>query len=129
MNAMGHEIPNPLGVSQADLSQKVASLLPGYMSMGEFGMAEHQDHGTHMKGPKNTLPMMMGTGPFGNLEMGGMFTVVKIRDEQPAGDYRDPGWYKNPEGTVAYRVGGPASAPAIDHGKMDHSQMDHGQRN
>ncbi|MDX2143838.1 MAG: copper oxidase [Rhodospirillaceae bacterium] len=125
MNAMGHEIPNTLGVSQADLSQKVASLLPGYMSMGEFGMAEHQDHSMHMKGPKNTLPMMMGTGPFGNLEMGGMFTVVKVRDDQPPGDYRDPGWYKNPEGTVAYRVAGPTAAPAVDHSKMDHSQMDH----
>ena len=70
--------------------------------------------------------MMMGRGPFGNLEMGGMFTVVKIRDEQAAGDYTDPGWYKNPKGTVAYRVAGPSQPkPPIDHSKMDHSKMDH----
>lgn len=76
------------------------------MAMGESGMAEHQDHSGHMPGPKNTLPMMMGRGPFGNLEMGGMFTVVKIRDDQATGDFSDPGWFKNPKGTVAYRVAG-----------------------
>jgi hypothetical protein len=119
MNAMGHEIPNTLGVDQTDVGLKIAKLLPGYMSMGEFGMAEHQDHTGHMPGPKNTLPMMMGVGPFGNLEMGGMFTVVKVRDDQPPGDYTDPGWYKNPPGTVAYRVSG-AARPAVDHDKMNH---------
>lgn len=126
MNAMGHEIPNTLGVDQSDLAQKISAVLPGYMSMGEKGMAEHQDHSMHMDGPKNTLPMMMGRGPFGNLEMGGMFTVVKIRDELAPDANTVPGWYKNPKGTVAYRVAGPArSAPEVDHSKMDHSEMDH----
>ncbi|MDB5794042.1 MAG: putative multicopper oxidase, partial [Noviherbaspirillum sp.] len=50
----------------------------------------------------NTLPMMGGQGPFGGMEMGGMFTVVKVRKEQKPGDYGDPGWYKHPAGTVAY---------------------------
>ena len=126
MNAMGHEIPNTLGVDQSAMAQKISALLPGYMAMGESGMAEHQDHSGHMPGPKNTLPMMMGRGPFGNLEMGGMFTVVKIRDDQATGDFSDPGWFKNPKGTVAYRVAGPArSKPAVDHSTMDHSKMDH----
>ena len=49
-----------------------------------------------MQGPENTLPMMMGKGPFGNLEMGGMFTVLKVRDELAPGDFRDPGPYRNP---------------------------------
>jgi hypothetical protein len=31
-----------------------------------------------------------------------MFTVVKVREDQKPGDYSDPGWYKHPEGTVAY---------------------------
>ncbi len=81
-------------------------MLPGYMAMGETGMAEHQEHTDmgHMQGPENTLPMMMGKGPFGNLEMGGMFTVLKVRDELAPGDFRDPGPYRNPEGTVAHRV-------------------------
>jgi hypothetical protein len=34
--------------------------------------------------------------------MGGMFTVVKIRPDQGRGDYRDPGWYQAPRGSVAY---------------------------
>ena len=46
--------------------------------------------------PDNTLPMMGGAGPYGSIEMGGMFTVVKIRPDLAPGDYRDPGWYQPP---------------------------------
>jgi hypothetical protein len=52
--------------------------------------------------PENTLPMMTGAGPYGNIEMGGMFTVMKIRADLAHGDYRDPGWYHAPAGSVAY---------------------------
>ena len=106
MNAMGHGIANPLGVDQRGVEQDIRALLPGYMAMGENGMGEHQDHtdSGHMQGPDNTLPMMMGKGPFGNLEMGGMFTVLKVRDDLAPGDFRDPGPYRNPPGTVARRV-------------------------
>jgi hypothetical protein len=52
--------------------------------------------------PDNTLPMMTGTGPFGGIEMGGMFTTVKIRKGLARNDYKDPGWYKQPAGTQAY---------------------------
>lgn len=106
MNPMGHDIPNTLGVDQDGVEEKIRTLLPGYMAMGEHGMGEHQDHtdSGHMTGPPNTLPMMMGKGPFGNIEMGGMFTVVKVRDGLAAGDFRDPGWYRHPEGEVARRV-------------------------
>jgi manganese oxidase len=52
--------------------------------------------------PENTLPMMAGTGPYGGIEMGGMFTVMKIRADLAHNDYRDPGWYKAPAGSVAY---------------------------
>jgi hypothetical protein len=34
--------------------------------------------------------------------MGGMFTVVKVRDDQKPGDYGDPGWFRHPAGTQAY---------------------------
>lgn len=37
-----------------------------------------------------------------------MFTVLKVRREQKPGDYRDPGWYKHPKGTVAYEWAGAA---------------------
>jgi hypothetical protein len=46
--------------------------------------------------------MMTGEGPFGPIEMGGMFTVVKVRDDLPKGVYTDPGWYEHPPGTVAW---------------------------
>ena len=106
MNAMGHEIPNTLGVDQSGIDEEIKKMLPGFMSMGRYGMAEHQEHTDmgHHAGPENTLAMMTGKGPYGNIEMGGMFTTVKVRDDLKRGDYRDPGWYDAPKGTVAARV-------------------------
>ncbi len=122
MNAMGHDVPNTIGVNQSDLVPKIAGLLPGYMPMGEAGMAEHQMHAGHMEGPENTMPMMTGIGPFGPLEMGGMFTLIKVRDGIES--YQDPGAYKHPSGTLAYRLGGDrrvvTSAPMSPGMKMDH---------
>jgi FtsP/CotA-like multicopper oxidase with cupredoxin domain len=123
MNAMGHGIPNLLGVDQSQVKASVSALLPGYIAMGQGGMAEHAVHTQlgHMKGPENTLPMMIGEGPFGNLEMGGMFTVLKVRD-QVAANYGDPGWYHHPKGSVAWRVGGPSEA-APDQGEPTQPHM------
>jgi FtsP/CotA-like multicopper oxidase with cupredoxin domain len=98
MNAMGHDVPNMIGVKQAGVEEKVRSILPGYMAMGETGMGGMMDMGQ----PKNTLPMMSGQGPFGAIEMGGMFTVLKVRDGITS--YDDPGWYKHPAGTLAKKV-------------------------
>ena len=113
MNAMGHEIANMLGVGHDDIARRIRKLVPGYMAMGETGMAEHAAHTAvgHMQLPENTLPMMMGQGPFGPIEMGGMFTVVKIRDHQKPGDYADPGWYRHPRGTVARKFQGKPPVP------------------
>ena len=44
MNAMGHEIRNTMGVDQRSLEEKIRALIPGYMAMGETGMAEHAAH-------------------------------------------------------------------------------------
>ena len=106
MNAMGHDLPNALDVDQSGVEAEIRQLLPGFMAMGRSGMAEHQEHIDMgmLPGPENTLAMMMGKGPYGNLEMGGMFTTVKVRDELPRGSYADPGWYKAPAGTVATRI-------------------------
>ncbi len=105
MGPMGHGIPNPLGVNQSGVDETIRAMLPGYMAMGKDGMTEHGGHvAMGLKGPENTLPMMTGEGPFGSVEMGGMFTVVKVRDDLVADDYRDPGWYAHPPGTVAKRV-------------------------
>jgi hypothetical protein len=35
--------------------------------------------------------------------MGGLFTIVKVRDHLESYD-KDPGWYKHPPGTVALKA-------------------------
>ena len=72
--------------------------------MGAQGMAEMG--AMEMAAPDNTLPMMTGFGQFGAIEMGGMLSVVKVREGLAANDYKDPGWFKHPPGTVAYEVKG-----------------------
>jgi FtsP/CotA-like multicopper oxidase with cupredoxin domain len=104
MNAMGHNVPNLIGVDHRGIAQKIIKLVPDYMVMGERGMADMGE--MEMPLPDNTLPMMSGAGPFGPIEMGGMFTVVKIREGLARADYKDPGWYRHPEGTVAYEWNG-----------------------
>jgi FtsP/CotA-like multicopper oxidase with cupredoxin domain len=106
MNAMGHNVPTMIGVDHRGVAEKILKLVPDYMVMGERGMADMGE--MEMQIPDNTLPMMTGTGPFGPLEMGGMFTVVKVREGLARNDYTDPGWYKHPAGTVAYAWSGAA---------------------
>ena len=95
MNQMGHGIPNLLGVRTTGVEQKVGAVIPGTMLMGENGMGEMMQMGA----PPNSIPMMGGDGPFGPISMGGMFTVVKVRDGIT--NYEDPAWYEHPPGTVA----------------------------
>ena len=99
MNAMEHHIPNMTDVDQSPMEKKIRKSLPGFMAMGENGMADMQTHSKFMPGPKNTPPMMAGDGPFGQISMGGMFTVLKVRHE--ISGETDPGWYDHPPGTVA----------------------------
>jgi manganese oxidase len=106
MNPMGHNVPTMIGVDQREVAKKIMNLVPDYMAMGERGMAEMG--AMEMPLPENTLPMMTGQGPFGPLEMGGMFTIFKVREGLARNDYSDPGWYKHPAGTVAYEWNGPA---------------------
>jgi FtsP/CotA-like multicopper oxidase with cupredoxin domain len=119
MNAMGHNVPTMIGVDHRSVAQKIMKLVPDYMVMGERGMADMGE--MEMPIPDNTLPMMTGAGPFGAIEMGGMFSVVKVREGLARNDYKDPGWYKHPPGTVAYAVDGQAplaerAAPAPGRG-------------
>lgn len=72
--------------------------------------------------PENTLPMMTGAGQYGSIEMGGMFTVLKIRPGLAKNDYTDPGWYHAPKGTVAYEWKG---APPPNPVKARSSADDH----
>ena len=95
MNQMGHGIPNMLGVRTSGAEKKVGDLVPGTMLMGQSGMGDMME----MRQPDNSISMLGGDGPFGLIDMGGMFTVLKVRDRLD-GD-RDPGWFQHPAGTVA----------------------------
>ncbi|MGE0548629.1 MAG: multicopper oxidase family protein [Kofleriaceae bacterium] len=102
MNQMGHHAANLVGIDARDLDHKIRSVAPGYMTMGASGMAEM----SHMKmtQPTNSISMVGAPGPYGIIDMGGMFTILKIRDRL-AGD-GDPGWYKAPKSSVAAEATG-----------------------
>ena len=96
MNQMGHEIPNMIGVKGTDkVDAKARKLMPGYMTMGQAGMGDMATMG--MKVPDNSIPMVGAKGPHDYITMGGMFTIVKVRDDIDS--YDDPGWYEAPAGT------------------------------
>jgi FtsP/CotA-like multicopper oxidase with cupredoxin domain len=96
MNQMGHDLPNLVGADTRGLDSRIAKVVPGYMTMGQTGMGDMADMA--MPQPDNSISMVGGAGPFGTIDMGGMFTILKIRDRLGAGD---PGWYTHPAGTVA----------------------------
>jgi len=110
MNAMGHNVPTMIGVEHRGVVREINKLIPDYMVMGERGMSDMSE--MEMPIPDNTARMMGGEGPFGSVEMGGMFSVVKVRRDQPRGDYKDPGWYKHPPGTNAFEWTGAMPEPA-----------------
>jgi hypothetical protein len=100
MNQMGHEFPNMVGMQPGDVDKKLQSLLPGYMTMGQTGM-DMGNMAEMMPMPANSIPMKGAVGPFGDyITMGGMFTIIKVRDRLTSYD-QDPGWYQHPPGTVA----------------------------
>lgn len=99
MGQMEHGLPIVLGLDPAGFDERLRALLPGTMTMGQTGMGHMHDMGA----PENTNPMMRGgQGPFERIEMGGMFTFLRVRERLEPGV--DPGWYQHPRGTVAYPV-------------------------
>ena len=98
-----------IGVDHKGLVKKIQKLIPDYMVMGERGMADMGE--MEMPIPDNTLPMMTGQGQFGAIEMGGMFTTVKVREGLARNDYKDPGPYPFPKNTVAYKWEGESMNP------------------
>jgi manganese oxidase len=137
MNQMGHNAPNLIGVRPGKLDKRVSKLLPGYMAMGESGMADMGEMG--MPVPRNSIPMVGALGKHDYIDMGGMFTIVKVRENLTS--YDDPGWYENPPGTLASLASNdelqrdlgkiPEAKPMdnnmkMDGGNMDHMDMKHG---
>jgi hypothetical protein len=113
MNAMGHDVPTLIGTSSSNMTRQVRRVQPEFMPMGTAGMADMGE--MSMPLPNNTVSMMAGWGPHGPLEMGGMFSVVKVREGIDADDYEDPGWYENPPGTEAYEWTGELPEFAQNH--------------
>lgn len=97
MNQMGHNGTNLIGVDAEKVDAAVGTLLPSYMTMGSAGMSGMSGMG--MPSPKGSISMLSVEGPHGVIDMGGMFTVLKVREHLPKGG--DPEWYVNPPGTVA----------------------------
>jgi len=98
MNQMGHGQPLMIGVKGQGLDEKVRPLLPMYMTMGTNGMADMGE--MSMKVPPNSIPMVGGMGPHDYITMGGMFTILKTRENLRSYD-EDPGWYQTPADTLA----------------------------
>jgi FtsP/CotA-like multicopper oxidase with cupredoxin domain len=97
MNQMGHGLPNVIGVDPGDLDERARKIVPGYMTMGQTGMGDMGDMG--MPVPPNSIPMLGGRGKHDIITMGGMFTILKVREN--LNGYGDPGWYDMPSGTLA----------------------------
>ncbi len=102
MNQMGHGLPNLIGVNTEGFDKSARKAVPGYMTMGQTGMAEMGEMG--MKVPRNSLPMIGARGPHDYITMGGMYTNIKVRDHLDSYDH-DPGWYEMPPGTLADTAG------------------------
>ncbi|MDP3155572.1 MAG: copper oxidase [Archangium sp.] len=97
MNQMGHGFPVMVGADARRIDRRVQALVPCYMTMGQDGMGAMS--AMNMKMPTNSIPMVGGKGPFASIDMGGMFTVLKVRAKPDQED--GSGWYEHPKGTVA----------------------------
>lgn len=121
MNQMQHDLPNLTGINKQGIEERIKQFFPDFMGlmningMGDmfemYGSKEMMDMGFKMKYPSNLSPIG-SPGPFGVIEMGGMFAIFKIRDNLTS--YADPGWYQHPPGTVA---------EAINMNNMQHNSM------
>lgn len=107
MNQMQHDLPNLIGINKEDIEKRIKHFFPEFIGlmningMGDmFDMygSSKMDMGEKMSLPANLSPIG-NPGPFGVIEIGGMFTVLKVREGLTS--YVDPGWYKHPKGTVA----------------------------
>jgi hypothetical protein len=100
MTQMGHDFPNLIGVDVRGLDARMGKLVPGYMTMGQTGMGGMGD--MNMPNPKNSIPMKGGKGPHGTIDMGGMFTIIKVRDRVDANTAAS--WYDAPPETIARKA-------------------------
>lgn len=97
MMQMGHGLRPMVGANTEQLDRRMKRVLPEYMTMGTAGMGGMAE--MNMPVPENSLPMRGAPGPFGYIDMGGMFTILKVRERPSEADLH--GWYEHPKGSVA----------------------------
>jgi hypothetical protein len=124
VNQLGSNGPILVGVDTAKLARAIKPLIPDFKptgaetsdqptSMGSKGgngktaraeasNAETSNHEQEVPTPDNSIAMESGNGPYGDIDMGGMFTVLKGREDLIS--YANPGWYRPPRGTVAHKA-------------------------
>lgn len=90
MSGMEHNLPNMIGVDQSTLVDEIRQYFPDYDPLQTNGMGQIFEMGSQIESPINFLPLG-SPGPFGLIDMTGMFTIMKVREG--INDYRDPGWY------------------------------------
>lgn len=109
MNQMVHSLPNLTSIQKGDLEQRIRRFFPNFMGlMNIHGMGEmFEMYGSNMEMGMNKMPFppniapIGSPGPFGVIELGGMFTILKVREGITS--YADPGWYtKGPMPTVSW---------------------------
>ncbi|MDQ3037835.1 MAG: copper oxidase, partial [Myxococcota bacterium] len=100
MTQMGHGLPPMIGVDTSTVDRRMSRVVPEYMSMGQTGMGGMGE--MEMDIPPNSLPMRGAPGPFSYIDMGGMFTVLKVREDAASADPN--GWFEHPRGTVPVRA-------------------------
>lgn len=104
MTQMGHGLPVMVGADPAAVQVALHKVAPGAMVMGTNGMGEMST--MEMDFPRNSAPMRGGLGSHGPIDMGGMFTVLSVRE--PGSLESADGWYFQPPRTIA----GPADPAA-----------------
>jgi FtsP/CotA-like multicopper oxidase with cupredoxin domain len=100
MTQMGHGIPNMLGVNTNAVDARLGRVEPRAMTMGQTGMGGMGD--MNMPAPTNSVPMRGTPGPYGTIDMGGMFTIVKVREHVESADPK--GWYAQPAGSQSSKA-------------------------
>lgn len=128
MNQMEHNLPNLIGINKLGIEERIKPFFPDFIGlmningMGEmfemYGTSQNE-MGKTIKIPPNVAPIG-NPGPFGVIELGGMFTILKVREHLTS--YVDPGWYQHPSGTVAEVTNVDTQQHLMNHQQKSHQR-------
>lgn len=90
MNQMSHDLPNMVGADTSDVDSRIRDLIEGFsMSHGTKGMPNDMTR-TGLPIPDNSIPMLGKKFQFGQTVMGGMATVLRVRDDLDSYEDTEP---------------------------------------